>query len=304
LRVRILGAAAGGGFPQWNCACPNCAGLRSGSIAARARTQSSVAVSGDGGDWFLLNASPDIRAQIESFAGLQPRAPRDTPIAGIALTNGDIDACLGLLMLRESQPLHVYATTAVLHGLRERNVLFRTLARTPDQVTWHPLLLGRPQPLVGTAGPSGLTIEAVPLPGKVALHLESLVAPSAEDNVGLVIRGAHGRGVAYFPSVAGPSPSAEAQARAVDALLFDGTFFCDDELLALGLGTRRAVDMAHWPLGGEGGSLRWLASLPCRHKVLVHNNKTNPILREDAPEPALVAAAGVEVGWDGLELSL
>jgi pyrroloquinoline quinone biosynthesis protein B len=304
MRVRVLGAAAGGGFPQWNCACPNCSGLRDGSIAARPRSQASAAVSGDGRNWFLLNASPDIRAQIESFSALHPRAPRDTPIAGIALTNGDIDACLGLLILRESQPLHVYATETVTRGLREGNVLLRTLERTPDQVTWHALALGQPHPLVGVAGPSGLTIEAVPLSGKVPLHLERTARPSDEDNIGLVIRDERGRTLAYFPSVAEPSPACDERARAADALFFDGTFFRDDELSALGLGTRRARDMAHWPLGGDDGSLRWLASLPCARKILVHINNTNPILREDGPERALTAAAGVEVAHDGLDIEV
>jgi pyrroloquinoline quinone biosynthesis protein B len=304
MRVRVLGAAAGGGFPQWNCACSNCAGLRAGSLDARPRSQASAAVSGDGRDWFLLNASPDIRQQIDGFAALHPRAPRDTPIAGIVLTNGDIDACLGLLILRESQPLHVYATATVIAGLIERNVLFRTLARTADQVTWHRLGLGRAEPLVGVGGASGLTLEAVPVAGKVPLHLETLAAPSAEDNIGLVIRDGGGKTLAYFPSLAGPSPEADRQARAADVLMVDGTFFEEDELRRLGLGTRGARDMAHWHLGGDDGSLPWLRSLPCRRKILVHINNTNPILREDAPERAQLAAAGVEVGWDGLEVQL
>jgi pyrroloquinoline quinone biosynthesis protein B len=301
MRIRVLGAAAGGGFPQWNCACPNCAGLRSGGIAARARTQASAAVSADGRDWLIINASPDIRAQIEAFPALHPRAPRDTPIAGIVLTNGDVDACLGLLSLRESQPLHVYATESVIKGLRDRNVLLRTLARTPDQVTWHALALARAQPLAGSLG---LTIEAVPLPGKVPLHLESLSEPSDEDNIGILVRDEHGRAFACFPSVAGPSPACDRQARAADALLFDGTFFDDDELVRLGLGTRRAADMAHWPLGGSAGSLSWLASLPCKRKILVHINNTNPILRDDSPERAQVSDSGVEIGYDGLEIEI
>jgi len=302
MRARVLGAAAGGGFPQWNCACPNCVGVRAGDPAFRARSQASTAVSGDGRDWFLLNASPDIRTQIESFAALHPRAPRDTPIAGIVLTNGDIDAVLGLLILRESQPLHVYATDAVTRGLRERNVLLRTLARFDGHVTWHPLVPGQPTALVGAGGPSGLVLTPVALAGKVALHLETLLLPSGEDNIGLVIADGGGRSLAYFPGLAGPTPECDQRARAADVLMVDGTFYTDDELARLGLGTRRARDMAHWPLSGPDGSLPWLASLPCRRKILVHINNTNPILREDAPERAQLTAAGVEVAHDGLEV--
>jgi pyrroloquinoline quinone biosynthesis protein B len=302
MRVRVLGAAAGGGFPQWNCACPNCAGARRGDLPVRHRSQASAAVSADGRDWFLLNASPDIRTQIESFPALHPRAPRDTPIAGIVLTNGDIDACLGLLILRESQPLHVYATDVVTRGLRERNVLFKTLDRFPGHVTWHALVPGAVTPLVGAGGPSGLLLEPVALAGKVPLHLEGTAAASDEDNIGLVIRDGAGRSLAYFPGLAGPTPACDRYARAADVLMVDGTFFRDDELATLGLGTRRARDMAHWPLGGDDGSLPWLASLPCKRKILVHINNTNPILREDAPERAQLEAARVEVAHDGLEV--
>jgi pyrroloquinoline quinone biosynthesis protein B len=302
MRARVLGSAAGGGFPQWNCGCPNCHGLRQGTIAARARAQTSLAVSADGRDWFLLNVSPDVRTQLESFAPLHPRARRDTPISGIGLTNGDVDACLGLFVLRESQPLHIYATAAVARGLGEHNVLFRTLQRSPDQLTWHRLEPGVEMPLVGAAGPSGLTVEPVALPGKVALHLEGLTPPSPEDNVGLLIR--HGeRALAFAPSVASWTQEVERMARAVDCLFFDGTFYREDELAALGMGTRGAREMAHWPLSGSEGSLGWLRTLSCK-KLLVHVNNTNPILRDDAPERAELAAFAVEVAHDGLDVEL
>jgi pyrroloquinoline quinone biosynthesis protein B len=303
MRVRVLGSAAGGGFPQWNCACSNCDGLRRGTIAATARTQTSLAVSADGRDWFILNVAPDVRAQLEAFPPLHPRRVRDTPISGIALTNGDVDACLGLFILRESQPLHLYATGAVARGLKEHNVLFRTLERSADQLTWHLVELGREVPLVGAAGPSGLTIEAVALPGKVPLHLDGLAPPSDEDNVGLVVRDAAGKALAFAPSVAAWTREVERLARAVDCLIFDGTFYREDELTAHGMATRGARAMAHWPLGGSDGSAKWLATLPCR-KILVHINNTNPILREDAPERAALAAAGIDVAHDGLELEL
>ncbi|HEX3758964.1 MAG TPA: pyrroloquinoline quinone biosynthesis protein PqqB [Kofleriaceae bacterium] len=302
--LRVLGSAAGGGLPQWNCGCANCVAVRAGDPAVLPRSQASAAVSGDGQQWFLLNVSPDVRAQIDSFPALHPRRLRDTPIGGVVLTNGDVDACLGLFILREDQPLVVYASEAVERGLREHNALTRTLERRPGQLVWHRLRAGEAVALTGAAGPSGLTLEPVAVPGTVPLHLKGLAAPSPDDNLALVLRDAHGRSVVYAPTAAGPTPELEAHARAADAIVFDGTFFGDDELTSLGLTRRTARDMAHWPLGGPEGSLRWLAQLPCRRKILTHINNTNPILRDGAPERDELAAAGVEPGYDGLEVEL
>ena len=304
MHLRVLGSAAGGGSPQWNCGCANCADLRAGHAALDARTQASAAVSGDGQQWFLLNVSPDVRAQIESFPALHPRRLRDTPIGGIVLSNGDIDACLGLFILREDQPLVLYASEAVERGLREHNALTRTLERRPGQLVWNRLRAGEVVPLIGAAGPSGLTIEAIAVPGTVPLHLKGLAAPSPDDNLAIVVRDAHGRSLVYAPTTAAPTPLLDERARAADVLVFDGTFFRDDELTSLGLTTRSARDMAHWPLGGAEGSLRWLAQLPCRRKILIHINNTNPILRAGAPERDELSAAGVEIAHDGLEVEL
>jgi pyrroloquinoline quinone biosynthesis protein B len=301
LYLRVLGSAAGGGSPQWNCGCANCVGLRAGHASLQPRTQASAAVSADGQQWFLLNASPDVRAQIEAFPALHPRRLRDTPIGGIVLTNGDVDACLGLFILREDQPLVVYASEAVERGLREHNALTRTLERRPGQLTWNRLRAGEIVPLVGAAGASGLTIEPVPVPGTVPLHLKGLAAPSLEDNLALVLRDAHGRSLMYAPTTAARTPLLDERARAADVLIFDGTFFRDDELTSLGLTTRSARDMAHWPLEG---SLGWLAQLPCRRKILTHINNTNPILRAGAPERGELNAVGVEPAYDGLEVEL
>ena len=164
--IRVLGSAAGGGFPQWNCGCPNCRGLREGTARATARTQECVAVSADGCDWLLLNCSPEIRQQIESFPPLHPRGPRHSPIAAILLTNGDLDHCLGLLSLRESHPLVIYATDRLRRGFTDGNVLYRTLDRFPGQVTWRSLQLGREAELADVEGrPAGLLVEAVAVPG-------------------------------------------------------------------------------------------------------------------------------------------
>jgi pyrroloquinoline quinone biosynthesis protein B len=300
LKVRVLGSAAGGGFPQWNCGCFNCREGRRAGGRARPRTQESVAVSADGESWFLINASPEIRAQIESCRELWPRAERHSPIAGILLTNGDLDHCLGLLSLRESHPLVIYATDAVRAGFTEENVLYRTLERFPGQVTWRRLELGREQTLAGA-----LRVTAIAAPGKRPLHLEGegRPAPSPEDNVGFVIREGTRPGLAYFSGIAGPSPEVARAAEAASRVFFDGTFWSSDELIAAGLGTRRAEDMAHWPIGGPAGSLAFLQKLS-PSAVYIHVNNTNPILIEDSAERRAVEAAGIQVAVDGMEIEL
>src|SRR6266850_2184056 len=257
--IRVLGAAAGGGFPQWNCGCPNCRGVREAGGHARARSQECVAVSADGNAWLLLNCSPEIRAQIESFPPLHPRAPRHSPIAAILLTNGDLDHCLGLLSLRESHPLVLYATEAVRRGFVEGNVLYRTLERFPGQATWRTLKTGR-----------------------------------EED-----VADATGRTVAYVSAAAGITADMRRAFDGVDAVFFDGTFWSSDELPGQGLGTKRAEDMAHLPVGGPGGSLERLGDLRARRRIYIHVNNTNPMLRDDSPQRAAVIAAGWEVAEDG-----
>jgi pyrroloquinoline quinone biosynthesis protein B len=306
VRIRVLGSAAGGGFPQWNCGCPNCRGVRSGTVRATPRRQESVAVSSDQKGWLLLNASPEIREQIESFPGLHPQAPRHSPIHAIVLTNGDLDHTLGLLSLRESHPLVVYATERVRRGFTEDNVLYRTLQRFPEQVTWRPLKLGSEEEVVGVDGRgSGLLVEAVPVPGKLPIHLERQGAPDPEDNIGLRIREAGtGRRLAYFPAAGGVTPMVEKALHDADCVFFDGTFWSPDELPAQGLGTKRADDMAHLPVGGGGGSLAALRGLRTARRVYIHVNNTNPLLREDSAERKEAQAAGWEIAWDGMEVSL
>jgi pyrroloquinoline quinone biosynthesis protein B len=305
MRVRVLGSAAGGGFPQWNCGCPNCIRARTPEGSAEQRTQESVAISADGDEWFLLNASPEVRAQLESFERLHPRAPRHSPISGIVLTNGDLDHTLGLLSLRESHPLVVYATGAVRRGFTEGNVLYRTLQRFPEQVRWQTLELGRPSPLLLTNGKaSGLTVLPVPVPGKPPVHLETLAGKSPEEGVGLVIEdAARGKRLSYFSSFGALTSEIEAAMRTSDCTFADGTFWTSDELVRLELGTKRAEDMAHAPVGGSEGTLRRLSRLPGR-RVFIHVNNTNPMLFPDSPEAAEVRRAGLEVAHDGLELTL
>jgi pyrroloquinoline quinone biosynthesis protein B len=265
-----------------------------------------VAVSADGSPWFVINASPEIRQQIEDFPGLHPRGPRHSPIGAIVLTNGDLDHTLGLLSLRESHPLVVYATGSVWRGFTEGSVLYRTLQRFPGQVTWRPLKVGGEQELAGLDGrASGLCVEAVAVPGKSPVHLEDLTPHTPEDNVGLRIReAATGKRLAYFPAAGGLGPTVLAALADADCVFFDGTFWSSDELAAQGLGTKRAEDMAHLPVGGDGGSLAALGGLRAPRRLYIHVNNTNPLLHDDSPERKTVEAAGWEVARDGLEVIL
>ncbi|HEY4015178.1 MAG TPA: MBL fold metallo-hydrolase [Polyangiaceae bacterium] len=301
MRIRVLGSAAGGGVPQWNCGCTNCALARAGGGEVAPRTQDSLAVAGVGRGWLLVNASPDVLRQIEGFDGLWPTTRRGTSIAAIVLTNGDMDHVAGLLSLRESQPLRILCTPRVRSGLVEHNALLRTLARTPDQVTWIDLVPGREQRLDDV----GLAVTAVPVPGKLPVHLAGVIAPSHEDNVALRVRslGSPSR-TAVLATAVGALEGAAALADGADALFFDGTFFSADELVAQGLGSALARDMAHVPVGGAEGSLAFLKGLDAGRKVYTHINNTNPMLRQGSPERAAVVGAGWEVAFDGMEVAL
>ncbi len=305
--IRVLGSAAGGGFPQWNCACVNCRGVREGLIKASPRTQESVCLSADDGEWFLINASPDIRSQIESFGPLNPACSRATPIQAIFLTNGDLDHCLGLLSLRENHRLVIYATQSVRHGFTEGNVLYRTLQRFADQVTWRTLKLGVEETVLCEDGhPSGLTVKAMPVPGKAPVHLEGLV--SSEDpelNVELRFRQAtNSRVLAYLSSVGRIVPSVFEGLEGAECVIFDGTFWSSDELSTLGFLEKSAEDLAHWPVGGPKGTLAILSRITAPRRVFIHINNTNPMLREDSTERKIIEAAGWEVAWDGMEIRL
>lgn len=305
MHVRVLGSAAGGGFPQWNCACGNCAAVRGGDPAFEARTQDSLAVSRDGARWIVLNASPDITRQIEAAPALCPRHGRETPIAAIALTNGDLDHCLGLLSLRESQPLALYSTSAILEGLFGNNAFLRTLERHGDHTSLRELGPA-PVPLEGPdKEPLGFTLQAVPVPGQLPIHLRGLREPSAMDNVALVLRDRQrDRTLLYIPGIARSFEGLRELLDAADCVFFDATFWSDRELGERGLGEARARDMAHWPLSGDDGSLALLSAHRERRIFLTHINNTNPILRKGSPERAAVERAGIAVAHDGLELSL
>jgi pyrroloquinoline quinone biosynthesis protein B len=305
MRVQVLGSGAGGGLPQWNCGCENCDLVRAKDPRIAARTQDSIAIGGDapGGGQLLVNASPDILRHIERFERLWPRSARDTPIAAVALTNGDLDHVIGLLSLRESQPLRILATSRVRSGLVDRNAVLRTLARTPDQVTWTNLELGREVVLDDV----GVAVTPVPVAGKLPVHLVGLLDPSPEDNVALRVRDLASGRTAVVATAVGSLDGVDALVAGADALLFDGTFWRDDELIALGLGRARAQDMAHVPVGGPEGSVARLGTLPktaWSRRIFTHINNTNPVLRADSLERAHVERAGWEIAFDGMEVAL
>jgi pyrroloquinoline quinone biosynthesis protein B len=305
MRLRILGSGAGGGVPQWNCACPNCVAARTDPAAVKPRTQDAIALSPAEGAWYLINASPDILRQLEATPALHPRAPRTSPFQGILLTNGDLDHVLGLFSLRESTRLVLYATDSVRRGLEEGNVLFRTLKRFPEQVTWRRFALDEPTELTTADGAgTGVTVLPVALPGKVPTHLMGLREPSPEDNIGLWIRDERTGKLAVQATAVGALGAFVERMAGADLCLFDGTFWSSDELVRLGLSSARAESMAHLPIGGPSGSLALLAGVPLKRRIYTHINNTNPILRAGAPEGREVVQAGWEIAEDGLEIEV
>jgi pyrroloquinoline quinone biosynthesis protein B len=296
--VRILGSAAGGGFPQWNCHCPTCEAAREG-VRAQPRTQSSLAIRGDEGPWFLVNASPDARQQLEALAPGQLDGVRAPPIAGVLLTDAEIDHTAGLLLLRESQsPVRVFGHEAVERALRSGFPALAILERYCG-VEWETLEPERATPLEG----SSLVVEPFEVGGDAPRYLSgSGVELQAS---GFLFRdGAGGGVVTYVPGLARLDDGVLSRFASSDLLLVDGTFWRDDELARLGISERSARDMGHVPLSGPSGTLEALARLRRPRKVLVHINNTNPILFDDSPEREAVLRAGVEVAYDGLEIAL
>jgi pyrroloquinoline quinone biosynthesis protein B len=307
--VRVLGAAAGGGFPQWNCSCHNCSRLRNREFPGTARSQTQLAVSADESAWFLVNASPDLRYQIEAFHSLHPGSnrPRDTPIHGVVLTCAELDAALGLLLLRESQPLNVYATAAVRKLLVEDNSVFGVLRRQPDQVRWHDAIPENPFSLDSIGGlPTGISCTPISthgsFPGHVAPERAS-VLKDAEAVVGLVIEH-RGKRLAFFPGVLSLSGDLLERFEDSDVLFFDGTFWSDDELIRIQGEGKTAREMGHLPVGDAEGTLQLLSSLKRPRKIFIHINNTNPMLDESSVEHRRILDAGWELATDGMEIEL
>lgn len=294
--LRVLGSAAGGGSPQWNCGCPVCTAVRSG--AGPTRTQSSIAVSADERRWFLINASPDVRAQIEAFPGLRPPGgDRTTPLEAVLLTDAELDHTLGLLLLREAGALRLYATPAVHKTLCDGSGLLRTLERYCP-VEWRAVVPGAGLPLA-----AGLSCRAFDVP----TAKRSRFGPGTDHGrvVGYRLTDERSRGtVVYLPGMQALTPAMRAEIEGCDCLLVDGTCWRDDELIRLGLAGRTSREMGHLPLDGPDGTLAQLPSLGVRGVIFVHMNNTNPILLADTPERRVVAARGMEVAMDGLEIEV
>ena len=298
MRVRVLGSAAGGGFPQWNCRCPTCEAARSGTRATP-RTQSSLAVRGRDGPWFLVNASPDLRQQLEGLDGVAADGVRAAPIAGVLLTDAEIDHTAGLLLLRESAtPLHVYGEAGVERALRQGYPILSILEHYSG-AEWRTLSPGPPTQLEG----SSLSVESFDVGGDAPRYLDGTGVELGAS--GLVFRDGAGAGVlTYVPGLARLDEDVLGRFAASDLVLVDGTFWRNDDLAQLGISSRSALDMGHIPLSGPGGTLQALARLERPRTVLVHINNTNPILLEDSPERDEVVGAGVEIAYDGLEVEL
>jgi pyrroloquinoline quinone biosynthesis protein B len=308
LRVIVLGAAAGGGVPQWNCNCQVCLAVRLGTDGAPL-TQSSIAVSADGERWVLVNASPDIRQQFAQTPRLHPRGgtSRSSPMAAAVLTNADVDHVAGLLSLRESQAFPIYATGRV-HGVLNANSIFNVLSR--DLVARRTLKLELEQPVLDAWGSdTGVRLEAFTVPGKVALWLENPAEDNfgsvAEDTIGLALRkDGDGRRLFYLPGCAAITPELKARFAPCDTLLFDGTTFTECELVMRGVGEKSAARMGHLPMAGARGSMALLADVKLQRRLFIHINNTNPALLPDSPERAEIARRGWELACDGMEFDL
>jgi pyrroloquinoline quinone biosynthesis protein B len=298
LTAIVLGAAAGGGYPQWNCNCATCRLAWAGDRRVKPRTQASLAVTGDGSNWTLLNASPDLRAQVQATRALHPRSDtRDSPIAAVVLTGAEVDQVAGLLTLRERQAFTIFASIETIAALAA-NPIFGVLAA--DTVKRQ--VVGRDAPFA-LAG--GVTAELFAVPGKMALYLEGdnpdLTAESGV-NVGVeIVLGS--KRLAYVPGAAGVTEAVRARLARADVVFFDGTLFVDDEMIKAGMGSKTGRRMGHMPIDGAEGTLTALADLPGR-RILTHINNTNPILIEGSAERRKVEAAGLEIAEDGMEIVL
>jgi pyrroloquinoline quinone biosynthesis protein B len=298
LTAIVVGAAAGGGFPQWNCRCPVCRLAWDGDARVRRSTQASLAVTVDGRRFALFNASPDLREQIAAIPALQPHdGLRGSPIAAVVLSGGEIDQTAGLLALRERHAFAIHGTAETL-GAVAANPMFNALG--PDIVTRHPCAIGAPFVPI-----DGLSAELFKVPGKVPLYLEGdnpELAAETEANVGIELT-AGGRRLVFVPGCAAVTPALKTRLAGADVLLFDGTLFRDDEMIATGTGTKTGRRMGHIPIDGDGSSLAALADCAAR-RIYIHINNTNPIRVAGSPERRKVEAAGWEIAEDGLKIEL
>ena len=303
MKIRVLGAGAGGGFPQWNCNCNNCRRLRSGELNGKARTQSSIAISTDNRNWLLFNTSPDIRAQLEAFPAIQPKQGiRDTGIKAILLIDSQIDHTTGMLMLREGKPLEVYCTDMVKQDLTTGFPLF-TMLKDYCTVNHHPIPCDETPFTI--PGIEDIRIYAHALKSKAPPYSPHRHDPHEGDNIGVIIEQiSTGKKLYYSPGLGEIEPHVFAAMQKVDCLMVDGTFWTDDEMCQQQISVKRAREIGHLPQSGPGGMIEVLAEVQQARKILIHINNTNPILDEDSSERKILDAAGIEVAYDGLEIDL
>ena len=303
----VLGSAAGGGFPQWNSNARACRRARAGDKTAVPRTQASLVVSANGREWFVLNASPDLRLQIEAASVLHPRnGLRSSPIAGVLVPGGDVDAVAGLLHLRERHRFSVYAPARVL-AVIAANPIFQVLA--PDCVERVELPLDRRIELAGTAGPSGIAVIAFAVPSKVPLYLETGgqdpgIAEEG-DAVGLqIIDSETGKSFFFIPGCAVMTDPLRQRLTGSELVFFDGTLWRDDEMIRLGVGNKTGRRMGHISMSGDDGAIAAFRDLGVKRRIFIHINNSNPVLLDDSPERQLAEAAGWEIAYDGMEVRL
>ncbi|HBR97140.1 MAG TPA: pyrroloquinoline quinone biosynthesis protein PqqB [Gammaproteobacteria bacterium] len=307
MKIHVLGSAAGGGFPQWNCNCNNCRGYREGTVNAKARTQSSIAISHGDSDWILFNASPDIRAQLAGFAPMQPaRQIRDTGIASVVLMDSQIDHCTGLLMLREGCPFDVWCTPMVHEDLCTGFPIFNMLTHWNGGLNWRPIEVAEgAENRFAIEKVPGITLTAIPLRSSAPPYSPHRNDPHIGDNIGIyVVDETRGTSLFYAPGLGDIEPHLRPYMEKADCLLVDGTLWRDDEMMTAGVGTKTGQEMGHLAQSGPGGMIDYLDTLSGPRKVLIHINNTNPILDEDSAERAELAEHGIEVAWDGMSIEL
>jgi pyrroloquinoline quinone biosynthesis protein B len=307
LRAVVLGAAAGGGFPQWNSNTLACRRARRGEPGARARTQASLAVSANERDWFVLNASPDLRLQIEANPVLHPREGlRSSPVSGVVLTGADVDAVAGLLHLRERHKFNIYAPDRVLSVLTA-NPIFGVLA--PDFVQRFELGFEQRTELLGSNCFSGVAVVAFPVPAKVPLYLETAgevpLITEEGDAVGLeIIDPEDEKSFFFIPGCAAMTDRLRRRLAGSELVFFDGTLWRDDEMIKLGVGTKTGLRMGHMSMSGVDGTIAAFRDLDVQRRIFIHINNSNPVLLDDSEERRIAEAAGWEVAYDGMEVNL
>lgn len=310
MKIQVLGSAAGGGFPQWNCNCRNCKGFRDGTLNAKARTQSSIAVSVDGVEWILFNTSPDIREQLASFAPMQPaRTIRDTGIAAIVYMDSQIDHTTGLLMLREGCPHQVWCTDMVYQDLTSGFPVFTMLKHWNGGIERHTIPVNNDSNAQGSSfvvpQVPELKLTAIPLRSSAPPYSPHRNDPHPGDNIGILIEDTRsGKTLFYAPGLGKIEPHLNPLMSNADCLLVDGTLWREDEMITAGVGDKLGVTMGHLPQSGEGGMIEYLDTLDKPRKILIHINNTNPILDEDSAERKEVEAHGIEISYDGMSIEL